>query len=175
MSNFAELVRKRRSIRKFEDRPVEAEKLDAIVRAGLMAPSSKNCTPWQFVVVDDKEALKKFSVCREMGCKFMEGVAAAIVVLADGTKSDVWVEDASISAIVMQLQAEDLGLGSCWMQVRNRQKEENLSTEDYIKAIINAPAEMKVECVIGLGYKLEEKKPFDDSRLQLDKVHKNTF
>jgi len=119
--------------------------------------------------------LKKFSVCRDMGCKFMEGAPAAIVVLADGTKSDVWVEDASIAAVIMQLQAEDLGLGSCWMQVRNRKKEENLTTEDYIKSIINAPAEMKVECVVAVGYKLEEKKPFDDSRLQLDKVHKNTF
>ncbi|MBO4806602.1 MAG: nitroreductase family protein [Paludibacteraceae bacterium] len=175
MLNFADLVKKRRSIRKFEERPVEADKLETIVRAGLMAPSSKNCTPWQFVIVDDKEILKKFSVCRDMGCKFMEGAPAAIVVLADGTKSDVWVEDASIAAVIMQLQAEDLGLGSCWMQVRNRKKEENLTTEDYIKSIINAPAEMKVECVVAVGYKLEEKKPFDDSRLQLDKVHKNTF
>lgn len=149
--------------------------MEAIVRAGLMAPSSKNCTPWHFVIVDDKEALKQFSVCRDMGCKFMEGAPAAIVVLADGTKSDVWVEDASIAAVMMQLQAEDLGLGSCWMQVRNRQKSEEQTTEDFIKAIINAPAEMKVECVIAVGYKVEEKKPFDEAKLQLDKVHRNKF
>lgn len=175
MSNFTELVRKRRSIRKFEDRPVEADKLEAVVRAGLMAPSSKNSTPWQFVIVDDREVLEAFSVCREMGCKFLEGAPAAIVVLADESKSDVWVEDASIAAVVMQLQAEDLGLGSCWMQVRNRRKDESQTTEDFIKSLINAPESMRVECVVAVGYKLEEKKPFDDARLQLDKVHKNRF
>ena len=61
------------------------------------------------------------------------------------------------------------------MQVRNRKKDENLTTEDYIKEIINAPAGLKVECVICIGYKAEEKKPFDETRLQLDKIHYNNF
>ncbi|HOI27708.1 MAG TPA: nitroreductase family protein [Paludibacteraceae bacterium] len=175
MTNFIDLVTSRRSIRKYEDRPVVKEKVQQILKAALMAPSSKRCTPWQFVVIDDKEKLQQLSVCREMGCKFMEGAPLAIVVLAEEEKSDVWVEDATIAAIMIQLQVEDLGLGSCWMQVRNRKKDENLTTEDYIKEIINAPAGLKVECVIGIGYKAEEKKPFDETRLQLDKIHYNNF
>lgn len=175
MTNFIDLVKKRRSIRKFEDRPVEEEKINQILKAALMAPSSKRCTPWQFVVIDDKEKMQKLSVCRDMGCKFMEGAPMAVVVLAEESKSDVWVEDASIAAIIMQLQAEDLGLGSCWMQVRNRKKEDELTTEDYIKEMVQAPDGLKVECVIAVGYKAEEKKPFDETRLQLDKIHRNNF
>jgi len=108
MTNFIDLVTSRRSIRKYEDRPVVKEKVQQILKAALMAPSSKRCTPWQFVVIDDKEKLQQLSVCREMGCKFMEGAPLAIVVLAEEEKSDVWVEDATIAAIMIQLQVEDL-------------------------------------------------------------------
>ena len=102
-----------------------------------MAPSSKGCTPWHFIVVDEKEKLQQMSLSRTMGSKFLENAPLAIVVLADDSKSDVWIEDASISAILMQLAAEDLGLGSCWIQVRNRQKDENTSTEDNLKSILS--------------------------------------
>ena len=174
---FIDLVKKRRSIRKYEDRKVEEEKLQSIVKAALMAPSSKRCQPWHFVVVDDKETLAKLSVCREMGSKFLEGAPAAIIVLADTTLSNVWTEDASIAAAYMQLQAEDLGLGSCWVQVRNRKKMEtgDLTSDAYIRGLINAPENLSVECIIGVGYKGEEKNPFDEAKLKLDRIHKNSF
>lgn len=172
---FIDLVKQRRSIRKYEAKPVEEEKLQAIVKAALMAPSSKRCQPWHFVVVDDPETIAQLAVCREMGSKFLEGAPAAIIVLADTTLSDVWTEDASIAAAYMQLQAEDLGLGSCWVQVRNRQKSESLSTDAYVKQLINAPESLSVECILGVGYKGEDKNPFDESRLKLDRYVKNKF
>ncbi len=174
---FIDLVRKRRSIRKYEDKVVEQDKLQAIVKAALMAPSSKRCQPWHFVIVDDKETLVKLSLCREAGSKFLEGAPAAIVVLADTSLSDVWTEDASIAAAYMQLQAEDLGLGSCWVQVRNRMKgsEGTLTTNDYIRELLNAPENLSVECIIGVGYKGEEKNPFDETRLKLDRIYQNKF
>ncbi len=172
---FIDLVKQRRSIRKYEAKPVEEEKLQAIVKAALMAPSSKRCQPWHFVVVDDAETIAKLSVCREAGSKFLEGAPAAIIVLADTTLSDVWTEDASIAAAYMQLQAEDLGLGSCWVQVRNRVKSETQTTEEYIKELVNAPENLSVECILGVGYKGEDKNPFDESRLKLDRLIKNRF
>jgi nitroreductase len=175
MTHLIDLIRQRRSIRKFEARPVEQEKIDLILKAALMAPSSKRTTPWQFVVVDDKEKLKLMAQSREMGSRFLENAPLAIVVLADDTKSNVWIEDASIAAILMQLEAEDLGLGSCWIQVRDRRKNESVWTEEYLQEILSIPEEMKVECIIALGYKDEEKKPFDELRLQWDKIHMNTF
>jgi len=175
MTTFIDLLRQRRSFRKFEERPVEEEKIEQILRAALMAPSSKRSTPWSFVVVDEKDKLVKMAASREMGSKFLENAPLAIIVLADETKSEAWVEDASIAAILMQLQAEDLGLGSCWVQVRGRRKDENITTEECVRELINAPDNLKIECMIAIGYKDEEKKPFDESKLQLDKVFRNSF
>ena len=174
MTTFIDLLQKRRSTRKFENRPVEEDKIEKILKAALMAPSSKRSTPWQFVVVDEKEKLEKMAVSREMGSKFLENAPLAIVVLADESKSDVWVEDASIAAVLMQLEVEDLGLGSCWIQVRGRRKDETITTEAYLRELLNVPA-LKIECIIAIGYKDEEKKPFDESKLQLEKIHRNSF
>ncbi len=175
MSTFTELAQKRRSIRRFTDRPVEEDKLDEILKAALMAPSSKRCQPWQFVVVTDQDEILQMSVCRDMGCSFLDGAPMAIIVLADETLSDVWVEDATIAASYIQLAAEDLGLGSCWVQVRNRMKNEEQTTEDYLRDIINAPKNFRIECIIAIGYKSEEKNPFDESRLKWEKVKRETF
>lgn len=175
MSAFEDLVCRRRSIRKYQDRPVEEEKLEKILKVALMAPSSKRCQPWHFLVVSEKDKLQKMSVCREMGCAFLDNAPMAIIILADESLSDVWVEDASIAASYIQLAAEDLGLGSCWVQVRNRLKSEDLTTENYLKEMINAPENMRVECIIAVGYKLEEKSPFDESKLKWEKVKRNSF
>ncbi len=175
MTTLIDLLQKRRSTRKFENRPVEEDKIEKILHAALMAPSSKRSTPWHFVVVDEKAKLEKMAVSREMGSKFLENAPLAVVVLADESKSDVWMEDASIAAVLMQLEVEDLGLGSCWIQVRGRRKNETVTTEDYLRELLNIPAGLKIECIIAIGYKDEEKRPFDESKLQLDKVHRNSF
>ncbi len=175
MVTFIDLLRQRRSTRKFENRPVEGEKIEQILKAALMAPSSKRSTPWHFVVVDDKEKLLDMAGSREMGSKFLENAPLAIVVLADESKSDVWVEDASIAAILMQLAAEEIGLGSCWIQVRGRRKDETITTEEFLRKLVDAPAELRMECIIAIGYKDEGKKPFDESKLQMDRIHRNSF
>lgn len=175
MNSVIELLRNRRSIRKFEDKPVEQEKIDAMLQAALMAPSSKRCTPWHFIVVSDKEKLAKIAASRTMGSAFVENAPLAILVLADESKSDVWVEDASIAATLIMIEANDLGLGCCWVQARNRQKDETTSTEDYLRSFINFPENLKAECVIAVGYKGEEKKPFDDAHILKDRVHYNAF
>ncbi|MCU0593341.1 MAG: nitroreductase family protein [Desulfobacterales bacterium] len=117
---FMSLIRKRRSIRRFLDKPVEKEKLDLLVEAGLRAPSSRGVNPWHFVVVTDREMLNRLSQSKEHGSAFLKHAAAGIVVCADATKSDVWVEDASIATTVIHLAAASLDLGSCWIQIRER-------------------------------------------------------
>lgn len=116
MESFATLIKSRRSTRKFTDQLLNPEQVEMILKAALMAPASKRKNPWQFVVVEDKEMLAKLSVCKPAGAAFLKDCALAVVVLANVMESDVWVEDASIASIYMQLQAEDLGLGSCWCQ-----------------------------------------------------------
>ena len=124
MESFATLIKSRRSTRKFTNQLLNPEQVEMILKAALMAPASKRKNPWQFVVVEDKEMLAKLSVCKPAGAAFLKDCALAVVVLANVMESDVWVEDASIASIYMQLQAEDLGLGSRWCQIRNRQMED---------------------------------------------------
>ncbi|MGI5999078.1 MAG: nitroreductase family protein [Lutispora sp.] len=167
-----ELLKTRRSIRKYQDKKVEQEKVDAILKAALMAPSSSNRRLWEFYVVEDKEKLSKLSKCRERGSQLLEGAAAAIVVTVDGEPYDVWIEDASIAAIIIQLTAHSLGLGTCWVQVRGRQYDDNTTSEDYIKEVVGIPESAKIECVIAIGYPDEEKEPHDEEKLLYNKIHR---
>ncbi len=175
MNSFAELLKTRRSTRKFTDQLLSPDQVEAILKAGLMAPSSKQSTPWQFVVVEDKEMLKQLSLCRASGSAFIEGCAMAVVVMADTMKSGAWIEDASIAAILMQLQAEDLGLGSCWCQVRERVTTDETDSNEYIRRLMDVPYQLDILCVLAFGYKGQERKPFDDSHLQWEKIHIGSY
>ena len=117
---FKDLVQLRRSHRKFTAEEIDADDVKLILRAGLMAPTSKGQRAWQFVVVDDKTDLEKLADAKDMGGQFLKDAPLAIVVLGDPMQNDCWIEDGSIAAISMQYQIEALGLGSCWIQMRGR-------------------------------------------------------
>ena len=170
-----ELLKSRRSIRKYESKEVEKERIDTLLKAALLAPSSRSRRPWEFVVVTDKELLKKLSKSREYGSQFLEGAPLGIVVIADKEACDVWVEDASISAILIQIAAHSIGLGSCWIQIRDRMHDEEKKAEDYIKSLLNIPEKYSVECIIAAGYPAEEKKSYVDEDLLYNKVHFNGY
>lgn len=171
MESFASLIKQRRSTRKFTEEPLTPEQVEAILKAGLMAPSSKRSNPWQFIVVEDKEMLQKLAHCKNGGSAFLEGCSLAVVVCADVMASDVWVEDASVASIYMQLQAEDLGLGSCWCQIRNRVTEDERDSNDYVRLLLQIPYQLDVLSIIGFGHKDQVRKPFDESHLQWEKIH----
>ena len=171
MESFASLIKQRRSTRKFTEEPLTPEQVEAILKAGLMAPSSKRSNPWQFIVVEDKEMLQKLAHCKNGGSAFLEGCSLAVVVCADVMASDVWVEDASVASIYMQLQAEDLGLGSCWCQIRNRVTEDERDSNDYVRFLRQIPYQLDVLSIIGFGHKDQVRKPFDESHLQWEKIH----
>lgn len=171
MESFASLIKQRRSTRKFTEEPLSPEQVEAILKAGLMAPSSKRSNPWQFIVVEDKEMLQKLAHCKNGGSAFLEGCSLAVVVCADVMASDVWVEDASVASIYMQLQAEDLGLGSCWCQIRNRVTEDERDSNDYVRFLLQIPYQLDVLSIIGFGHKDQVRKPFDESHLQWEKIH----
>lgn len=173
--NFSELITKRRSIRKFTDEPIKPEDVELIFKAGLKAPSSKNAKPCYFIAVEDKELLSKLSQSKKMGAKLIADSSLSIVVAADPFTSSVWIEDASIAAIMMQLQAEDLGLGSCWVQIRGRFTAEETPSEEYIKELLDIPMQLQVLCVLSFGHKAQEKSPIDDDNLAWDKVHIGKF
>lgn len=171
MENFHDLLMRRRSIRKYTEEEISAEDVKLILEAALVAPTSKNSRPWYFVTVEDKRMLEELAKCKEFGAGSIAKCSLAIAVVVDPMKSEAWVEDASVAATFIQLQAEALGLGSCWVQVRGRMRNDEESADDYVKALLNIPADMVVECIISLGQKGEERKPFNPEKMLWERVH----
>lgn len=169
-----ELMQKRRSIRKYTEATIEKEKIEQLIRAVMFAPTSRNTKAWEFILVDDKEILGKLAAAKK-GAHFLASATLGIVILADPGKSDVWIEDASIAAIVLQLQAQDLGLGSCWIQIRERMYEEGVSAGNYVKEILSIPDNLQVEAIVSLGYPAETRPEHTDNDLIMDKIHWNKY
>ena len=172
---FYDLLKSRRSIRKFQNREVEKDKTDTILKSALLSPSSRSRKPWEFIAVTDTELLKKLAGCREHGSAFLAGAPLGIVIIANPEACDVWVEDASIAAIIIQLSAQSLDLSSCWIQVRERFHSSGVKAEDYIKEVLAIPPKYRVECMVGIGYAAEEKRAYDDNELLYDKIHRNRY
>jgi nitroreductase len=172
---FMSLIQKRRSIRQFQDKAIEAEKIDRLAEAAVRAPSSRGVNPWQFVFVTDRGMLDRLSRAKPHGASFLKGAALGIVVCADPSKSDVWVEDASIATIMLLLAAESLDLGGCWIQIRERSHSEGKMAQDYIRELLNIPNELQVEAMVAVGYPAEQKSPHGPKELQFEKVHRGVY
>lgn len=162
-------------MRKFTDEELSQEEVVALLKAALMSPSSKRGNPWQFVVVDDKETLQALSHCKEMGAAFLKDASLAIVVMADPLASDVWIEDAAIASLMIQLQAEDLGLGSCWIQVRERFAADGTPSNEFVHGVLDIPLQLQVLSIVAVGHKGMERKPFNEEHLQWEKIHLNKY
>ena len=166
-----DILRGRRSIRRYRDREIEPEKIELIKEAALRSPSSRGINPWRFLFVTDRALLAELSRAKESGSSFLKGASLCVVVCAVEGESDVWVEDCSIAAIILQLAGQSLGLGSCWIQIRKRMHSSNLSSEDYIKRVLSLPEDFNVESMIAFGYPDEEKRPVPSEQLEYEKIN----
>jgi len=169
------LLRLRRSIRRFQPQPVEPGKISCLVEAVLRSPSSRGRNPWEFIVVTDPELLRQLSLAKSHGSSFLAGAPLAVVVAADPAKCDVWIEDCSIAAIILQLTAQSLGLGSCWTQIRMRPHGDGRTAEDFLKGLLQIPESLAVEAVIGIGYPAEKKPGHPREDLLSGQIHHNRF
>jgi nitroreductase len=172
---FKELIQSRRSIRKYEEKSIEDEKIDFLVEALLRAPTSMGKNSWKFVVVTDTDVLENLSRAKPHGATFLKNAALGIVVCADPQISDVWIEDASIASIIIHLAATSLNLGSCWIQIRERKHDDTQSAETYIADLLSLPAYIKVLSIIALGYPDERKSPHPKETLPYDSVSFNKY
>ena len=164
-----DLLRERRSIRKYEARDIEREKIDILKEALLRSPSSMNSKPWEFIFVDDKKLLAKLSQAKEHGAGFLKDASLGIAVCGDETVSDVWQEDCSIAAVIVQLAAQSIGLGSCWVQIRNRKHVQGMTSEEYVRGLLDLSENLRVECIISLGYPAEKKAGITNEQLESHK------
>lgn len=167
---FVDLLRTRRSVRQFHDKPVEKEKVDLLIESMLRSPSSRGFNPWEFVVVRDPQTIQNLAKSKTHGSSFLKNAPLAIVVCGDPAKSDVWVEDCSIASLILHLAATDLGLGSCWIQLRLRQHDDQTTSEEYVKRLLGLGENLVVEAVIAIGYGKEDKPGHPQSSLLYDKV-----
>lgn len=175
MTDFKTLVQVRRSHRKFADAEINGEDVKLILRSALMSPTAKSNRGWQFVVVDDKRDLEKLADAKDAGSQLIKDAALAVVVLGDPMQNDCWVEDGSIAAISMQYQAEELGLGSCWVQMRGRGLSDGTSADTVIRGILDIPENYNVLCVVAFGHKADERQPQNEDKLKWENVHVDKF
>ena len=172
---FLSLAKNRRSIRKYQNKPVEPEKIDSLVEALLRAPTSMGKNSWEFVVVTDSALLQKLSSAKPHGATFLKNAALGIVVCGNPQITDVWIEDASIASIYIHLAATSLELGSCWIQIRERKHADNKTAEAYVAEVLNLPEHIKVESIIAIGYPDEQKPAHPKESLPYEKVSLNNY
>lgn len=158
--DFLEVIEKRRSVRKYSDRPVEKEVLDAIVKVAQTAPSSRNSKSSAFMIIEDKDTLDALSQMRDSGSGLLAGAQSAIVVMGDETKTDLWVDNCAISATFVQLAVTAMDLVSCWVHVNGRPRmkaePEGATAEDYVTELLGIKDGLRPYCVIAIGYPVEE-------------------
>jgi nitroreductase len=172
---FISLIQKRRSIRKFLEKRVEAEKIDLLMEAALRAPSSRGFNPWEFILVTEKNLLERLSRAKSYGSAHLKNAPLGIVVCADPDKSDVWIEDSSVATTFIHLAAESLGLGSCWLQIRERMHDDTKTAEEYISEVLNIPKKLKVLSMVAIGYSDEKKPPHGKEELQYEKMNLDVY
>ena len=164
-----EIIQNRRSIRRFNDEPISEEQIKLLLKAGLLAPSSMNKKPVRLVAVQNLRLIAALAECKNVGTSPLITAPLAIVVLADSQLSDVWVEDASIAAAFIQLEAEALGLGSTWIQLRCRQSDSG-DSEQAVRKLLELPAQLGVLCVLAIGHKDEHKVGYSDEQVDFTRV-----
>ncbi|MBO3803302.1 MAG: nitroreductase family protein [Candidatus Brockarchaeota archaeon] len=162
-----EAVRTRRSIRRYEERPVEEEKLQRVLEAGRLSPSAANRQPWHFIVV--REASAKERLRSSYGEEWFAGAPVIIVVCADPSLAwrrrdgeEVWKIDAAIALQTMVLCAWDEGLGTCWICAFD---------EKAAKEALGIPNGIRVVAMTPLGYPAERKEPVTQRKRLNEIVH----
>ena len=163
-------VRNRRSIRRYEDRPIDGSLIRQLQDAMLRAPSSRNLKPWHLVFVTDKSLLRELAHAKASFGQFIGDAPLAVTICGDAKVSDCWIEDCAISAATLQLAATDLGLGSCWVQIRARQHSDGTPAEAHVRETLGLPEELSVLCIVSVGYPAEAKAPKGEASLSWDKV-----
>ncbi len=171
-----DLLKNRKSVRDFLDRPVEREKIMMCLEAARLAPSACNSQPWQFIVVDDKRLKGRLCQAAFGGIyainSFCKMAPVIVVVISEkgkflariggmfrGTK--YYLIDIGIACEHFVLQAEELGLGTCWI---------GWFKERAVKSILNIPQQKKIDILIALGYYDREKLGPEHDREPMDKI-----
>lgn len=164
---FRDVVRKRRSTRRYTGKPVETEKLRSAMETALLAPSSKNTRSTRLLAVTNLDKVHALARLRDYGSSLLEEAGAAIVILGDEEASPQWVINAAIMANTLQLALVNEGLASCWVHVGDyrmlQDDPASKRSEDYVKEVLpEIPSSYRVLSVIAIGYADYTPKPLPE-------------
>lgn len=157
MENIVEVIKKRRSIREYQEKPVSRELLEQLLQAGMAAPSARNSKPWEFVVVTEKATLDKLRAVLKNG---NYNAPAAIVVLGNlkiataESSTRFWVQDCTAAVENMLIAAAGLGLGTVW--IGTYPKEDVMQVQ---RDILGIPPDVYPLALFYVGFPAEEQPP----------------
>lgn len=169
-----DLIKKRRSVRKYKDKKIDREVLENILMYASMGPSNGNSHPVEFIVVDDKEKIEKLSEMNSFATMYLKEAPAIVIVMANTEICKTWVEEASIAASYLQLLCEEEGLSTCWINVKEGNTQDKISYEEYFKDEFGVKSPYRVQCLIPIGYKKMGTKNHEEFDIS-SKVHYNEF
>ncbi|MBN1231597.1 MAG: nitroreductase family protein [Anaerolineales bacterium] len=163
-----EFIYQRRSIRKYEERPVEKALLLDLLKAGMAAPTASNNQPWEFVVIPAEEGMESLRAVLPYG---KHNAPAAIVVCGsylkgkdDGRTERYWVQDCTAALENMLIAAVGLGLGTVWIGIYPNQ-----DRVEAVKNLLKLPEKVIPLGAVYVGYPAEEKEP--GTKYMEDRVH----
>ena len=169
--DLLDVMLKRRSVRKYTDEEIPNEKMNRIIQAGLLAPTSRNLKPCNFLVIEDKEVLRKIAESKEHGAAFLKDANKAIAVIGNSLVADTWIEDSSIALAFMHLMAAEQNIGSCWFQIRLRKNKEGECSEDIVRDILGLDDYFRIVGILALGIEDGHMKAYTLDDIDKEKVH----
>lgn len=164
--DFLELAKQRYAVREFENRPIEKEKIERILRAAQLAPTGRNAQPWRSYVLQTNEALKAAEACTP--CIYQAPVVLLFCYDKNHPESNlkennvnVGLTNACIAATHAMMEATEQGLGSCWVC---------LFYEEITKQTFNIPDNWEPACFLPIGYSSAEPGPRHFIRKPMDEL-----
>ena len=166
---FLNLIKSRRSIRKYLDKKISNDEIKMLLESAMAAPSAHNNQPWHFIVINQKELLEEIPKFHPYS-KMLLTASHAIIVCCDlelDGETGFWVQDCSAATQNILLSAKAIGLGAVWLGVYPQK-----DLVDGLRNMLSLPDNIIPFCMISLGYPAEEKPPsnrFKESRIHMDK------
>lgn len=160
-----DLIKKRRSVRRYTDDPVSGEDVRTLLEAAMAAPSANNAQPWEFIVVED-EALRQQLAETHPWSGMCADAPVVFVICGHEERSAHWVEDTSAATENLLLAAAGLDLGAVWIGIYPRS-----GREEHVREALDLPSDLRVLCLVSMGHPAESKPPhtkYDDSKVHYD-------
>ena len=172
--DLLELAKRRRSCRRYTGEKVSDEIVNEILKIALLAPSSWGQHPIEFVVLRDRKTIEAVARCKRMGAGPLPTADVAIVVMANTSNCELWIEDAAVASTYILLAAEQFNIGACWIHMRNRAGQRTTADEE-IRKILGVPNNYSVLNVVALGQKGENKSARSDNDIAWKNIHYDKF